>query len=378
MKKILILANSASGLYHFRFELIKKLLEQNYEVYFSLPESAENSNVRCITSIGAKHIQTYFSRRGKNVFDDLKLFKEYLKIIKTTKPDVVLTYTIKPNIYGTFAASIYKKPVIMNITGLGSAFASPRLMCLMSLLYKYACRKAYFIFFQNKSNYSLFVSKKLVEPNKTKIIPGSGVNIEKFKPVEKQKKDGIVRFLFIGRIMKEKGIEKYLQAADIITKKYSNVEFQILGRFEEEKYKDVVINNKNPKIKYLGISRDVRNELKEVDCIIHPTFYPEGMSNVLLEGAAMAKPLIASNIPGCKEIIIDGVNGFLFEARNVNHLIERIEEFLFLSNEAKYQMGQEGRRKVENEFDRNIVINEYMKIIEGVINSEPYIKLKSK
>ncbi len=367
MKKILILTNNAVGLYRFRFELIKSLLEQNFEVYFSLPESTKDEKVRSIVDIGAKHIQTHFNRRGMNIFEDFKLVKEYIKIIKTVNPDVVLTYTIKPNVYGTFAASIYKKPVIMNITGVGSAFASSKLRYIASLLYKYACSKAYFVFFQNESNYSLFVSNKLVEPNKTKIIPGSGVNIERFKPVEKQNKDGIIRFLFIGRIMKEKGIEEYLQAADAITKKYPNTEFQILGGFEEEKYRDVILNNKNPKIKYLGVSDDVRNEIKEVDCIINPTYH-EGMSNVLLEGAAMGKPLIASNIPGCKEIVDDGINGYLFEARNVNQLVEKIEKFLSLDDEAKNQMGQAGRKKIEKEFDRNIVINEYMKVIEDVIH----------
>ncbi|MDI3312180.1 MAG: glycosyltransferase family 4 protein, partial [Thermoanaerobacterium sp.] len=331
------------------------------------PESGQDEKVNLLVKIGAKHIQTYFDRRGISIFEDFKLIKEYIKIIKVIDPDIVLTYTIKPNVYGTFAASIYKKPVIMSITGVGSAFASSKLRYIVSLLYKYACRNAYFVFFQNESNYLFFVSNRLVKPHKSKIIPGSGVNIERFKPIEKQNKDGIIRFLFIGRIMKEKGIEEYLQAADAITKKYPNVEFQILGMFEEEKYKDVILNNKNTRIKYLGISDDVRNEIKEVDCIINPSYH-EGMSNALLEGAAMAKPLIASNIPGCKEIIDDGINGYLFEVRNVNQLIEKIEKFLSLDDEAKNQMGQAGRKKIEKEFDRNIVINEYMKVIEDVIH----------
>lgn len=367
MKKILMLVNHFVVL-NFRRELVEKLIQEGYEVYISIPNSDRN---KFFANLGCMIIETPVDRRGINPIKDISLILNYARIMKKINPDVVLTYTIKPNVYGTFAASIYKKPVIMNITGVGSAFASSKLRYIASLLYKYACSKAYFVFFQNESNYSLFVSNKLVEPNKTKIIPGSGVNIERFKPVGKQNKDEIIKFLFIGRIMKEKGIEEYLQAADIITKKYPNTEFQILGMFEEEKYRDVILNNKNPRIKYLGISDDVRNEIKEVDCIINPTYH-EGMSNVLLEGAAMGKPLIASNIPGCKEIIDDGINGYLFEARNVKQLVEKIEKFLSLDDEAKNQMGQAGRKKIEKEFDRNIVINEYMKVIEDVIHRRSY------
>ncbi|MBZ4656147.1 MAG: glycosyl transferase group 1 [Thermoanaerobacter sp.] len=366
MKKILILANNSIGLYNFRFELIKELLNQDYEVYFSLPESAEDEKVKLMIEAGAKHIQTYINRRGINPIEDLKLIKEYKKIIKEVNPDVILTYTIKPNIYGTYAASRYKKPVIMNITGIGTAFTNSKLKHIVSVLYKYACKKAHIVFFQNENNYSLFIFNKLVEPNKTKIIPGSGVNIDKFKPLDKENQDRIIRFLFIGRIMKEKGIEEYLKVADSLTSKYSSIEFQILGPFEEEKYKDIILNNKNSRIKYLGISNDVRNEIKEVDCIVNPTFYPEGMSNVLLEGAAMGKPLIASNIPGCKEIIDDGVNGYLFEPRNVKQLTEKIEKFLALDYEVKKQMGQAGRKKVEKEFDRKIVVDAYLKEVERI------------
>ena len=163
--------------------------------------------------------------------------------------------------------------------------------------------------------------------------------------------------------MKEKGIEEYIEVAEKITKDYPFTEFYILGRFEEEKYKDIILNNKNLKIRYLGVSDDVRNEIKEIDCIIHPTFYPEGMSNVLLEGAAMGKPLIASNIPGCKEIIEEGINGYLFEPRNIKQLKEKVEKFLSLDNEYKKKMGLAGRSKVIKEFNRRIVIDAYLEEI---------------
>ena len=156
--------------------------------------------------------------------------------------------------------------------------------------------------------------------------------------MEKTIEDDIIRFLFIGRIMKEKGIEEYLQVADKITNKFTNVEFQILGRFEEERYKDVILNIKNSRIKYLGVSDDVRNEIREVDCIVNSSYH-EGMSNVLLEGAAMGKPLIASNIPGCKEIIDEGYNGYLFEVKSVESMEEKIIKFIELDDKIKEYMG---------------------------------------
>ena len=213
---------------------------------------------------------------------------------------------------------------------------------------------------------SLFINNKLVERSKCSLIPGSSVNIEKFKPMKKTKEDDIIRFLFIGRIMKEKGIEEYLQVAKNITSKYSNVEFQILGSFEEDRYKDIIYNNKNKGIKYLGRSDDVRNEIREVDCIVNPSYH-EGMSNVLLEGAAMGKPLIASNIPGCKEIIEEGYNGYLFEVRSVKSMEEKLIKLIELDKEEKDIMGKNSRKKVEKEFDRNIVINEYMKVINDIL-----------
>lgn len=366
MKKILIVANDIDWVYSLRKELIDELCKI-YKVVLCIPECKNSFKMDYFKKVGVNFVFVNFQGRNKNPFRDLGLFKKYLNVIKKVNPDVVLTYTIKPNIYGTYAASIYKKPVIMNITGIGSAFINPKLKYIVSTLYKQACKKAYLIFFQNRSNYSLFISKKIADSNKAKIIPGSGVNIDKFIPMDKLNKDKITRFLFIGRIMKEKGIEEYLQVAEHITKKHDNTEFQILGRFEEEKYKEVILNNDNPRIKYLGISDDVREEIRDVDCIIHPTFYPEGMSNVLLEGAAMGKPLIASNIPGCKEIIDEGYNGYLFEVKSVESLEEKIVQFLKLDEKIKENMGKNSREKVVKEFDRNIVISEYMKAINNIL-----------
>jgi len=363
MARILILTNTIRGLYNFRYELLERLISEGFEVYFSVPENKNDTKVKKLLELGCNHIETNLDRRSMNPLKDLQLIKQYKEIIKNIKPDVILSYTIKPNIYGAHVAKKYKIPLIINVTGLGSGFNNTYTKILVEKMYKYACNDVACIFFENEANYNYFIDNNLAKKDKSNIVPGSGVNLEKFRPMDKTKEDGIIRFLFIGRIMKEKGIEEYLKAAEYITDKYSNVEFQILGPFEEEKYKKIILNNNNSKIKYLGVSYDVRNEIKEVDCIINPTTYYEGMSNVLLEGAAMAKPLIATNVPGCREIVDDGVNGYLVEPKSVKSLIDTIEKFLSLNEIEKKNMGLASRRKVERNFDRNIVIEAYLREI---------------
>jgi len=373
MARILILTNTIRGLYNFRYELLERLISEGFEVYFSVPENKNDTKVKKLLELGCNHIETNLDRRSMNPLKDLQLIKQYKEIIKNIKPDVILSYTIKPNIYGAHVAKKYKIPLIINVTGLGSGFNNTYTKILVEKMYKYACNDVACIFFENEANYNYFIDNNLAKKDKSNIVPGSGVNLEKFRPMDKTKEDGIIRFLFIGRIMKEKGIEEYLKAAEYITDKYSNVEFQILGPFEEEKYKKIILNNNNSKIKYLGVSYDVRNEIKEVDCIINPTYH-EGMSNVLLEGAAMAKPLMASNIPGCREIVDNGVNGYLFEPKNEKNLIDTIEKFLTLNEIEKKKMGLASRQKVERNFDRNIVIEANLEEIYKILKYKKRIE----
>jgi len=368
MKKVLILANNSVGLYNFRKELIEKLIEESYDVHFSLPESKEDQKVQLLMKMGAKHHQTEIDRRGMNPFKDIQLILHYISLIKKVKPDIILTYTIKPNIYGTCVASMFNIPVIMNVTGIGTALTKSRFKNLFAKLYKMACTKASVVFFQNEHNLDLFVNNNLVSVGKTRLIPGSGVNVHKFYPVAKEKaSDKPIKFLFIGRLMEEKGITEYINAAIHITSKYDNVEFQILGPFEELKVKQKIEGINHTRIKYLGVSNDVRIEISSVDCVVNPSYH-EGMSNVLLEAAAMGKPLIASNIPGCKEIIEDKKNGFLFEVKSVDSLIDKIEHFLRLDSHHRQEMGCYSRKKVEQEFDRNKIVDTYLSEINYHLN----------
>lgn len=335
-------------------------------MFFAVPQLSEDIAVQMIEAIGCQYIHTSMSRRGINPLEDLRLISRYQRVVQTVSPDLILTYTIKPNVYGNYVGNRLGVPVITNVTGIGSSLSSGKLKHFVKRMYKYACNKASIVFFQNQGNLDFFIENSMVSLDKVRLIPGSGVNLDKFTPMKKTNKDdGITRFLYIGRIMKDKGIEEYLDAANRITEQYPNTEFQILGSFEEEQYRELIENN--PRVKYLGRSNDVREQIREVDCIVHPSYH-EGMSNVLLEGAAMGKPLLASNIPGCKEIVDNGSNGYLFESKSVDSMVEKIRLFLALNDEQRMEMGLASRRKVEKEFDRNLVVEAYLQAINEIID----------
>ena len=359
-KKILILANMDITLLYFRKELLERLCKEKHDVYVSFPKS---DNVKIFEDMGCKFVDVQMDRHGLNPFKDFKIILKYLKIIKEIKPDYILTYTIKPNIYGGIAARIRKTPQISNITGLGTALENGGLLQKLAIiLHKIALKKVKCCFVQNEENLE-FLKKHNIAKDKLKLIPGSGVNLEKFKLLE-YPTDEKIQFLFISRIMKEKGIDQYLESAQEIKKKYPNTEFHILGFCEQEYEKNLKELQEQHIIEYHGRKDNIIPFLEKASCIIHPTYYPEGMSNVLLEACASGKPIITTNRAGCREIVDNNENGYIIEEKNTKDLIEKIEQFINLSNDEKRQMGLNGRRKVEKEFDRNIVINEYMKQIK--------------
>lgn len=362
--KILVLANFGMGLYNFRKELIEELIKQNHEVFISLPN---DEYVPKLEKLGCKFIDTPISRRGTNPITDFKLLLNYKKIIKNVQPDIVLTYTIKPNIYGGLACRLSNVPIIANVTGLGTAVENGGFLQKITLtLYKGSLKNANAVFFQNKENKELFIKKKIVKTN-YKVIPGSGVNLTDYSLLEYPPEDNI-NFLFISRIMKEKGIDQYLDAATYIKGKYQNTVFHIVG-FCEEAYEEKLEDMKKKEIiKYHGQQIDVREFYKITHCTIHPTYYPEGMSNVLLESAASGRPIITTNRSGCKEIVNNDVNGYIIEQKSSQDLIEKIERFIKLDYKSKKEMGLAGRKKVKMEFDREIVINTYINEIKKILN----------
>jgi len=355
--KICIITNNDVGLYKFRNELIDELLAQKHEIHLILPMG---NYIHLFTQKGCYFYQTNIERHGTNPIKDYNLYNRYKKILKTIMPDVVLTYTIKPNIYGGIACANLNIPYIANITGLGSAVEKKGpLQKLTIVLYKVAFRKIKCVFFQNKDNKQFFLNHNIAI-NKQKILPGSGVNLTKFNKLS-YPTENTINFSFISRIMKEKGIEEYLEAAIEIKKRYPNVIFHVCGFCEEEYEEKLTKMEKQGIIVYHGMVKNIQEILKITHCVVHPSFYPEGISNVLLESAASARPIITTNRPGCKEVIEENINGLISKEKDSQDLIDTVEKFINLSWEKKKLMGELGRKKVEKEFDRTIVINAYLK-----------------
>ena len=353
--KVLILANNDVGLYKFRKELIEKLIEEN-EVYVCLPYGNYVENIK---QMGAHFIECkMLNRHGTNPFQELKLYKFYLDILKKINPDIVFTYTIKPNVYGGMACSKCNIPYVVNITGLGSAVENGGLMQVITVnLYRIGIRNARKVFFQNEENKKFMVGKKIVKDNYD-LLPGSGVNLKQYKVLEYPRSNEI-HFLFIARVMKEKGIEQFIDAAEYFTKQDSNIHFHVCGACEEEYEEKLKELQDRGVIEYHGLVDDMIAMQTISSCTVHPTYYPEGLSNVLLESCACARPVITTDRAGCREVVDNGVNGYVVKEKDSDDLIAKINDFINLPIEKRIEMGKNGRIKVEKYFDRNIVIKKY-------------------
>lgn len=363
MQSILVLTNSVGGLYSFRKEVMKAIVDAGYKLYISFPDKDERAEY--FRGIGCECVDLPFNRRGMNPIKDIKLMLDYIHIIRRIKPIAILTYTIKPNVYGGMAAAWCKVPQIANVTGLGDSLENPGLLQRLAImLYRLGIRKAKKVFFQNSFNRQFCIAQKIVRPEQTELLPGSGVNTN-YHTYQDYPDDRIVKFLFIARLLKDKGTEEYFEAAKTIKAKYPNTEFQILGSVEGD-YKDRLDKlTKEGVIRFFGKTSDVRPYIGDVHCTILPSYH-EGLSNVNLESAANGRPVITTNVPGCKETVDDGVTGFLCEARSSESLIAAIEKFFNLPYEQKIEMGKAGRAKVEKEFNRQIVIDKYAEAIKSI------------
>jgi glycosyltransferase involved in cell wall biosynthesis len=364
--RVLVLANFGMGLFNFRKELLEELIRQGNEVYVSLPN---DEYVPKLKELGCKYIESRVDRRGTNPVKDIKLLFQYIKIINNIKPEVVLTYTIKPNIYGGIACSITKTHYLTNVTGLGTAIENSGLIQKITLgLYRMGLKNSSCVFFQNEYNRSFFVNNNIVK-SKAKLIPGSGVNLEQHNFEDYPSTDKKIRLLFIGRIMKAKGIEELFQAAKQVKEIYPDVEFDLVGGSEEDYNKQLFELEELGIIKYHGQQSDVHSFIESSHGTILPSYH-EGTANVLLETAATGRPILASKVPGCMETFDDEITGFGFEVRSVSRLVEAIIKFIKLPYHQKKQMGIEGRKKMEKEYDRKIVIDAYLQEMEILTNKE--------
>lgn len=361
MKKVLFMVNRDFVLYNFRIELVQTLLQENWEVYICLPYGEK---VDEMVSMGCRFIPIYIDKRGTNPFRDIKLMKDFKKIFLQIQPDIILTYTTKVNIYAGIIAGKMKIPYLMNISGLGTAVEYKSILQrLMIQLYRLSAKRAKCLYFQNKENQEFF-QKHHIYNGKQTLIPGSGVNIKRWYLMDYPEDKNGVEFLFIARVIKEKGIEEYLAAAEAIKKEYPDTVFHVLGPCDGD-YRDMLNEYETREIiQYHGMISDTRKYIRKAHCTIHPSYYPEGISNVLLESAACGRPVITTNRSGCRETVEDGVTGYVFEQKDRTQLIECVRKFMKLDNEERRQMGLKGRKKMEKEFDRQIVIDAYRKEIE--------------
>ena len=351
--KILVLANNDTGLYRFRKELLSALIQQGHEIIISIPAG---KNVDALKALGCSYIETSVDRRGINPVTDLKLFFTYRKLIRHIKPDLVITYTVKPNIYGGVAARLAGKPYAVNITGLGSAFEKGGLLRkLVTVMYKVACRKAKVVYFENTGNKELFVSERIVKESQTCVLNGAGVNLESFPyqvyPLEAEP----VKFLFTGRVMQEKGIDELIAAMRALRQEGQNCTLDILGGYEENYLETIRQCEAEGWLKYHGFQPDVIPYVAACHCFVLPSWH-EGMANVNLESAAMGRPLITSNIYGCKEAVIEGESGYLSEAKDWKSLYEAMKRFIALPPEERRAMGEAGHRHMEAHFDKKVVV----------------------
>lgn len=355
--KIAMIGNSDLSIYLYRREFVERLISDGHEVTVLSPNG---EYIPELINMGCEYYETNMDRHGTNPVKDIKLILNYRKILKQTKPDIVFSYTIKPNIYGAIACRLLNIPIVVNVTGLGTAVENKGWKQMVTLLlYRLSFQKVQTIFFQNEENMKFFRDRNLFV-KKHKLLPGSGVNLKRFVACD-YPTDETINFVFVSRLMREKGIDQYLDAAEYITEKYPNTRFHICGFCEKEYEPKLNSLNQNTAIVYHGMVKDMTTILPSMNCTIHPTYYPEGLSNVLLESLATARPIITTDRAGCREVVDDEVNGFIIREKDSKDLIQKIEKFLSLSNEEQKQMGLAGRAKVEKEFDRNIVVNSYLK-----------------
>jgi len=364
-KRILILGNSHLVVFGFRGELIKRLVEDGHEVWTSFPNGPFGKGEFSAEKYGCSFVESHMDRRGTNPLEDIKIVLEYNSIIKNICPDVVLAYTVKPNIYGGMVCRLKRIAFLPNITGLGKALDEGGVIGkITTLLYKIAINKAKCVFFQNEEDKSFFDMK--IPYERGVVLPGSGVNLDKYTPLVYPPKTDPIRFIYIARIMKNKGIEQYLHAAREVKRKYPDVEFHICGYCEED-YIDILNErSKTGEIINHGLVEDVREYERNAHCVVLPSFHPEGISNVLLEAGASARPIITTDRVGCKETVDDGVTGFIVRQKDGNDLARKMIQFIEMPYEEKKQMGVLGRKKIEKHYDRNIIIEAYVKELSFV------------
>ena len=356
--KILIITNHSYMLYRFRRELIQALM-QEHEVVLSMPFVGHEEDFQ---AMGLRCINTDVDRRGINPKTDLKLFRAYRRLLKQEKPDMVITYSIKPNIYAGLACSMAGIPFCANVQGLGTAFQRKGLAQFVTLLYKTALRKAKTVFFENEGNAREFLDRKIIPPEKITLLSGAGINLENY-PLVPYPENEALHFLYLGRIMKEKGIDELFEAMRRLHGELgSRVILDLVGFFDDDYEAQVNQLVADGIAVFHGFQTEPRPYYAATDCVVLPSYH-EGMSNVLLEGAATGRPLITSNIHGCKEAVNDGESGLLCRVKDADDLYAKMRRMASLTRQERQAMGKAGRVKIEQEFEKSLIVEKTLRAV---------------
>lgn len=356
--KIVIIANNSNGLYLFRRQLISALIERGHEVTALTPFDTDVDNIK---ALGAELIETPIDRRGTNPVWDYSLMRLYRKELKRIKPDLVITYTIKPNVYGGMVCRQLKIPYVANVTGLGTAFeGTGMLRRVATVLNKTALKKAKVVFFENNDNRDVFVRESIVPKKITHVLHGAGVDLNYFSYKQYPTND-VFKFLFIGRVMKEKGVDELLQSMKRLVSEGIHCSLDILGYNEEDYERKLDEAVKEGWLRYHGNQLDVRPFIAACDCFVLPSYH-EGMANTNLECASSGRPVITSNIPGCMEAVVDG-SGLLCSPKNTESLYGAMKVMTEKSREERERMGQKGRKHMEDVFDKKKVVEDTLERI---------------
>jgi glycosyltransferase involved in cell wall biosynthesis len=368
--KIALVANTSWNIYNFRAGLVKYLLANGHQICIIAPIDEYSEKIK------AWQVDFYaieLENKGTNPISDTKFYRQLRKLYQKISPDVVLHFTIKPNIYGTLACRSLKIPCINNVSGLGTTFIHKKISSRIAhLLYRFSFRFAQKVFFQNKDDLAVFIEKKLVKPHKTGLLAGSGIDLEKFSPQDIPHPH--FTFLMIARLIYDKGIREYVAAARIVKKSFPQVSFLLIGGFEKNTRNPLNITPEEVStwqgiVEHLGVKDDVRPYIASADVVVLPS-YREGTPRSLLEAAAMAKPLLATDVAGCREVVENGKNGFLCKPKDAQNLAEQMIRFLQLPFDALQTMGAYSRKKVESEFDEKLVFQAYQKAIEEILEGK--------
>ena len=363
-KKILIITNHSYMLYRFRKELIQKMLEDS-EVVISTPFVGHETDLK---ELGANCIKTEVDRRSINPFTDLKLLRTYKTILKQEKPDLVITYSIKPNIYAGYLCGKMKIPFCANVQGLGTAFQKALLSNLVTVMYRTAFRKVETVFFENQENAQAFVRRRILPAKKEVVLSGAGINLEEYR-YRQYPDNEKVHFLYLGRIMKEKGMDELFGAVEQLRKNGCEFILDLVGFFEDEYKKQVEQLQSEGVVRFYGFQENPKPYYAQTDCVVLPSYH-EGMSNVLLEAAASGRAIITTDIPGCREAVDNGKSGMLCKVKSTDSLYKAMKRFTELSREKRELLGKAGREKMEREFDKKKVVEETVKVITKAMTKQ--------